>query len=128
MNGEHHHSQRDVRLIWIGSVADGLDHAVTQATLAAGVLHRSGRHEAVCGHGVLPGSMLEPPGPTCPRCTAYLRAQAPRRAAEERAQRRRYRTSGLLRRWLGCSDPPAGTGAAPTMPVPAGSHRVSGGA
>lgn len=52
--------------IWVTSVADRLDHAVT---LAAMELARStGRSVAACGADLIPAALSAPPGRRCPSC------------------------------------------------------------
>lgn len=85
----------DVRLLtWIRCGTDDLDHAVIQEELAHGVFTHAGRFSAVCGHMVIPGSMLQPPGAPCPQC-APLAAESDR--SRKRADQHR---EGAIGRWL----------------------------
>lgn len=66
-------AQREARhLTWLRCNADQFDHAVTQEQLAHGVLTGAGHFPAMCGHTITPGSMLESPGTTCPRCQSLV--------------------------------------------------------
>jgi len=65
-------------LLWITSVRDGRDHAVSDAELDTG--SKNGHYRALCGHDVIPTAMTAPPGQRCPTC-------ALRRAALTRVDR-----------------------------------------
>lgn len=56
---------------WLTSV-DGVDHAVTDEDMAAGVNALDGRFPAVCAEIVTAASLLVPPGNRCPRCRAVV--------------------------------------------------------
>ncbi len=75
-------------------VADRLHHAVTQEELGDGVLRRAGRFPAVCGHTIVPGSMLEPPGTPCPNCEPLLAESS------QLCNLRHLHYEGVIGRWL----------------------------
>ncbi len=58
---------------WYRCTGDSLDHAVTDEAFAQGLELQEGSYLAVCGHVVLIGSCLAPPGPPCVACVAVLR-------------------------------------------------------
>ncbi len=58
---------------WYHCAGDSLDHAVTDEAFAQGLDLQEGCYQAVCGHVVLIGSCLVPPGPPCVACVALLR-------------------------------------------------------
>jgi len=62
-----------VRLIWVTSLVDGADHAVTDENMCAGMADRTGTYVAWCGARVVPPSMCEPSCGRCRRCVALLR-------------------------------------------------------
>lgn len=62
--------------IWVTSVADRADHAVTDEQMAAGMKAGAGVYKAVCGAKVLAAPLVTPPAPRCPACGAVLRGQA----------------------------------------------------
>lgn len=136
---------------WHRSERDGIDHAVTDEEFARGRRDDThGRYEAVCGHVVLTGSMLLPPGRLCPRCYAFLVARSTLPTAKQRIRRTRHRKPSALRRLLrgsqfpdlpssipcpqsrpgpernGRTPVPAGAGSAPIASVPAGHHALRG--
>jgi hypothetical protein len=78
-------------LSWHRSASDGRDHAVTDEEFARGRRANSaGRYQAVCGHVVVVGSMLEAPGARCLACQAYVVARSLHQA-DQRSPRRRHR-------------------------------------
>lgn len=113
---------------WIGCVLDGCDHAVTQHEQATGIRRADGRYQAVCGHVVIAAPMLQPPGAPCRACHAALRPRSILPNPDDRPRPRGHRRAGWLRRWLVLHDAPAGSGDAPTVPVPAGSQHARRGA
>lgn len=66
---------RRLRPIWITSISDDSDHAVTRENMAAGMESGAGTYPAECGATVVPPSMTEPPQSRCPYCRAALRMQ-----------------------------------------------------
>lgn len=58
---------------WYRCTGDSLDHAVTDEAFAQGLELQEGCYLAVCGHVVLIGSCLAPPGPPCVACVVALR-------------------------------------------------------
>ena len=55
--------------VTVTCLTDGLANHVTDVQFADG-RDRAGSYQAVCGHVVLPGSLVEPEGRACPLCTA----------------------------------------------------------
>ncbi|MCU1687048.1 MAG: hypothetical protein JWQ81_7787 [Amycolatopsis sp.] len=132
-------------LCWYRCAHDGRDHAVTDDEFVRGrKAHSAGRYEAVCGHVVLVGSMLLPPGSPCDRCRAYLDARATLRTPEQRlgpptSHHQRGRLSRLFHHDQAPAVPsprtagrhgrvgvPVDTGSAPTAPVSTGRHALRG--
>jgi hypothetical protein len=133
---------------WHRSGLDDRDHAVTDEEFIRGRRDSQGRYEALCGHVVLPTSMLVPPGRPCPRCYAFLVARSTLPSVERRIRPTRHRKPSRWH-WLfrnpqplaapeswthqwprltpernGRPQVPAGAGSAPTAPVPTGLHGV----
>jgi hypothetical protein len=52
---------------WVTSV-NGIDHAVTDENVAAGINALDGRFPAVCAEIVMAAFLVMPPGSQCPRC------------------------------------------------------------
>ncbi len=112
MTGGKHNSLlprpvRQVYVQWYRCVIDGLDHAVRDENFARGLHDGHGRYDAICGHQVLIGSTLLPPGTRCPRCSVYLRAIASRPLVEARMRPHRHRKPSRLRRLFQPHKPPA---------------------
>lgn len=84
--------------IWVTSIVDNADHAVTDEEMAVG----PGTYAAVCGATVVPPSMADPPRPCCRRCVAFLRARMSLRDLDQRMASRR-KSRGRLGRLLGRS-------------------------
>lgn len=88
--------------IWVTSVVDDADHAVTDENMAAGMADGSGTYLAMCGFVAVPGSMAEPPSGRCPRCVAFLRFRSRNQAhapvARQRPAGPRHAKPGLLAR------------------------------
>jgi hypothetical protein len=80
---------------WFTSMADALDHAVTDEEFTA---HRP-QPEAVCGRVVVLGPLVCPPRPVCPRCMAFLRARQTLRDFDQR-EPHRHVGPGVLARAL----------------------------
>ncbi|MBA0127893.1 hypothetical protein H0B56_20295 [Haloechinothrix sp. YIM 98757] len=95
---------------------------VTHAELSGATGRRGGTYRALCGHVVMPGSMLEPPSPACVTCVRFVRVHpsvvTPERASELRQRRGRGPIAAYLARLMA----PVGTGVTPTSPVPTGLH------
>jgi hypothetical protein len=150
-SGQYRSATERLYVAWHRCVLDGRDHAVTDEEFARGRKeHTQGRYESVCGHVVLIGSMLLPPGPVCARCHAYLVARATLRSAEQRLGPTRHRKPSRWGRLFGRTQIPvvplprtspdvapsperdgrtpipAGAGSAPSAPVPAGHHALRG--
>jgi hypothetical protein len=58
--------------VWVTGAEDGLDHAVSEDAMAAGIDEGKGRFTAFCGVIVLAAPMIEPPGRRCRRCAELL--------------------------------------------------------
>jgi hypothetical protein len=52
--------------IWVTSVADRLDHAVTLDAMESAQI--TGRTVAACGADLIPAALSAPPGRRCPSC------------------------------------------------------------
>ncbi|MCU1687732.1 MAG: hypothetical protein JWQ81_8471 [Amycolatopsis sp.] len=134
-------------LSWYRCGLDGHDHAVTDEEFARGrTEHSAGRYKSICGHLVLAGSMLLPPGPPCDRCRAYLDARVTLRTPVQRlGQPTHHHKRGRWSRLLGHKQTPAipsrrptpvgrdgrtgipaDAGSVPTAPVSAGRHALRG--
>jgi hypothetical protein len=61
------------RPIWVTSIVDNADHAITHDDMAAGITSRTGTYRALCRTTVIPPAMTEPPRARCPYCAAILR-------------------------------------------------------
>ncbi len=85
---------------WYRCTGDSLDHAVTDEAFAQGLELQEGCYLAVCGHVVLIGSCLVPPGPPCVVCVAVLRTlnRPTSPMAEPRRRRKAYRLCRLFSR------------------------------
>lgn len=57
--------------VWVTG-SDGLDHAVRDDAMVAGIDEGHGRYQAVCGALVSAAPMIEPPGRRCRRCSEQL--------------------------------------------------------
>ncbi|SEF24727.1 hypothetical protein SAMN05421837_102834 [Amycolatopsis pretoriensis] len=128
---------------WHRSVADNLDHAVTDEDLADGVAHQTGRYYSLCGREVPFDSCLVPPGRRCDACNVLVRL----RSTPPTTERTCHRKPSRWRRLFGRLQTPAalpprppqrvrlipeqggrtttstGTGGVPIAPVPA-DHQV----
>lgn len=145
-SGEHGSRPPRLYVTWYRCVADDLDHAVTDEAFAHGVALHEGRYHALCGHEVFIDSCLVPPGRPCVACFALIRLRnrpADPTPARHREPSRWRRLFGSLRTpaVLPPRPPPrvrlipaqggrtttsAGTGGAPTAPVPADHHARRG--
>lgn len=87
-----------VYVAWHRCDVDARDHAVTDEEFARGRRANSaGRYESVCGHVVVVGSMLRPPGSPCMACRAFVVARSSTRPMNERTRVPRQRQAS---RWL----------------------------
>ena len=89
----------DLQVVWVTSAAaDGVDHAVTDEDMAAGL--GLGQFAGVCGSSVVPAAMVAPPLPRCQRCVVFLRARTTLREfpTPTPTRRRRRRLSVWRRR------------------------------
>jgi hypothetical protein len=92
----------ELQVVWVTSAAaDGVDHAVTDEDMAAGL--GLGQFVGVCGSSVVPAAMVAPPLPRCQRCVVFLRAWATLRefATPTPTRRRRRRLCLGVRRRRG---------------------------
>jgi hypothetical protein len=69
---------------WVTSEVDGLEHAVTDEEMTAGINGFRSNYEAVCRHAFMPLPMVCPAGPRCARCLMFLRAKRCERPAWHR--------------------------------------------
>ena len=60
----------------VTSGADGRCHRVADDAYTAGLVARSGRYTALCGHRVVAAALVCPPGPDCQGCAAVAAAVA----------------------------------------------------
>jgi hypothetical protein len=88
------------RPIWITSVTDWLDHAVTLDTGESARASSPLRPVAVCGLTLLPAALVEPPGRRCWRCVETLALRQP-----HRRRGRRHARPSAWRRLLGLHPP-----------------------
>jgi hypothetical protein len=68
--------------IWVTSVADCLDHAVTMDAMESA--RTTGRPVAACGADLIPAALSAPPGRRCRRC---VELPAQRKADQRRGGR-----------------------------------------
>ena len=54
----------------VTSGADGRCHRVADDAYTTGLVARSGRYTALCGHRVVAAALVCPPGPDCQGCAA----------------------------------------------------------
>lgn len=73
-----------IDVTWLTNTTDMSDHALTDAEFARGRRDEHGEYRALCGQVLLPCSMLVPPGPPCPRCSALVCGAAPSPAGDRR--------------------------------------------
>jgi hypothetical protein len=83
---------------WVTCVVDGLDHAVTDEDMCAGMTEGLGRYAALCDDEVTPAALTAPPGRACPRCAQVLHVRSGRADLDRSGARRR---PGLFARMLG---------------------------
>lgn len=95
---------------WQTNLHDGYAHAITDEALAADRRTTTDELEAVCCARVCLADSFSPPGPTCRRCLAFLRARATLRPLDQRVrQEYTHRRAGWLRSTLGHRDRGTGT-------------------
>lgn len=82
---------------WHRCVVDGFDHAVTDEEFAKRGARPAGCRRAVCGHMLMMGSALAPPGPPCESCDTYLSTLARLRLTQEHQAERPSALRRLLR-------------------------------
>jgi hypothetical protein len=68
--------------IWVTSVAERLDHAVTMDAME--LARTTGRSVAACGADLVPAALIAPPGRRCPSC---VELPAQRQAGQRRGGR-----------------------------------------
>jgi hypothetical protein len=88
-------------VVWVTSVVDEIDHALTDEDMSAGMSAGLGRYAAVCGKSVVPAALTAPPGRACPGCAEILRPSASCGAMDapaRRPRRRPHRLPGLRER------------------------------
>lgn len=83
--------------VWVTGAEDGLDHAVSDDAMIAGIDEGRGRFHSLCGAIVPAAPMIEPPGRRCGRCSEILytpvRQAEPERRGCRRPRRPRHRLS-----------------------------------
>lgn len=73
-----------VRVVWVTSVGDRVDHAVTADDLTAGLSSRASDGTlGVCGSRFLPAPLVANPGATCMSCARCLQAEGVIRRRDE---------------------------------------------
>jgi len=77
---------------WL-TAEDGVDHAITDEMMAAGIQSCTGRFATVCREVVSAAFLIVPPGRRCPRCWSAV-APGPADQQPTRAERR------ALRAWV----------------------------
>jgi hypothetical protein len=85
-------------VVLVKSVVDGMDHAVTDLNMAAGMRAGDGRYRGLCGSVVISDAMIAPLGRLCPECDQQLHS-----ATEQRDKSRRrgcHRRTRPFRRWM----------------------------
>lgn len=82
-------------VIWVTCSQDQREHAVADDEIAVSFLEHSGTYRSLCGHTIVPQSMVEPFGPRCARCHT-LREQR-RTTARSAASTARRLARRLLR-------------------------------
>jgi hypothetical protein len=84
--------------VWVTGAEDGLDHAVCDDAMVAGIDEGNGRFRALCGVVVPAAPMIEPPGRRCRRCSEMLYTPPQSQESPERrgchTKRARHRLSG----------------------------------
>ena len=81
----------------VTSGADGRCHRVADDAYTTGLVARSGRYTALCGHRVVAAALVCPPGPDCQGCAAAAAAVAVTPHATTRARHRRGARQGRHR-------------------------------
>lgn len=84
-----------VWFVWLTTLDQDLDHAVTDEEMAAGGLQRRGVYRGLCGAVFLPAPMERAPGVPCPYCVAVV---LPDTSKPDRPRRRTMRVR--VRRWI----------------------------
>lgn len=102
--------------IWVTAHYPRVDHAVSDAEIAARDAASRGEYRALCGAVFLPAPDTRPPGQLCPACSRFLRARATLPATEQRldcprGHRGRHARAGWWTRlWCGNEGPSDGRG------------------
>jgi hypothetical protein len=89
------HGGGGTRLVWVTSVTDGLDHAVTHEAMESALATSRPQPVAVCGLALLPAALVAPPGRRCWRCEETLTPRKP-----DRGRRGRHARPSAWRRLL----------------------------
>ena len=90
------HDGGETRPVWVTSVTDGLDHAVTSDAMESALATNRPQPVAVCGATLLPAALVEPPGRRCWRCEETLTPKKP-----DGRRRGRHARPSAWRRLLG---------------------------
>lgn len=103
-------TKRRVFFIWVTALHPRVDHAVSDAEMAARDTEGRGEYRALCGAVFLPAPDTQPPAQPCPACGRYLRAKATLPTPEQRlanrgSHRGRHARPGWWTRlWCGPED------------------------
>ncbi|MGH3979477.1 MAG: hypothetical protein ACRDRZ_10840, partial [Pseudonocardiaceae bacterium] len=81
----------------VTSAADGRTHQVADDDYTAGLVARSGRYTALCGHTVVAAALVCPPGPACRDCAALAVTRRRTRQGRHRRDARPGRHRGGAR-------------------------------
>jgi hypothetical protein len=93
------HDGGGTRPVWVTSVTDWLEHAVTVDAMESALATSRPQPMAVCGVTLLPAALVEPPGRRCWRCEETLAPRKPNRRGGRRARPSTWRRLlGLLPR------------------------------
>ncbi len=86
--------------VWVTSLDDGVDHAVTDEEMAAGMAH-TGEYTTLCDARMFAAPLTCEPLPKCPRCAVFVRLGTAVPSLE--AAPRHRRTGPMGRFWLSLS-------------------------
>jgi hypothetical protein len=90
-DGVSGHERASGRLFttWL-TAEDGVDHAITDEMMAAGIQSRTGRFATVCREIVSAAFLVVPPGRRCPQCRSAVTPE-PARPQVRKSSRRQVR-------------------------------------
>jgi hypothetical protein len=90
----------ELRPVLVTSVVDGLDHAVSDENMAAGIEAGRGQYRAVCGAVVVPDALSVPPRRLCSGCNALMYPLVASTSECRVIRQRGHRRPGPVRRWV----------------------------